>query len=551
MATTQVPDDILHLICEELAAQEQFDTLFNCACASSSFAVPALTHLYRIHHLAPVRGGGDDDSILMATKHLMVQKWSVMWRSLILSSRGKTLFPYCRYIKALDLRDLEQLLDDDQFRGKISKFFFSGPMASFHILSQQPLHQTRSYAARRVERVMVLGVIAAFGEVMTQHTPLLESISGRLAPDALPQWATRLPRLQALELYDGSPLEHDELHIAISEHCPNFNSLSIYTWSAEDRDHKLAQFLGSLRPQTLRMFETIRDIGAGAETFLALSMHGQSLKDLRLCVSADTVPQLSLLGGCTGLEQLRIEDINGITNLEANHNDVYQETIQWLQNCKSLHTLSFTRFQSAAALMTPLLLSEDIRLQRLEIDAYVLKDSEVFHRALPQQSSTLRFLSLSGDTEGMFRDDVDLLVESLSRLTKLRTLRIVLVPEFLHDKHLISVLDNLTNLEDIYLTGLEIKDGVFKPISRLKNLRSVAFSGISKFTKAGLMEFVSQLAPSCQGVRIMVDMADPDTLLSENQIDEVRERLAERLGGTLEYTPWRDPDVSEFEGDSD
>lgn len=47
-----LPDDILHLLCEELALQERFDALFNCACASRGFAVPALTHLYRYVCLA-------------------------------------------------------------------------------------------------------------------------------------------------------------------------------------------------------------------------------------------------------------------------------------------------------------------------------------------------------------------------------------------------------------------------------------------------------------------------------------------------------------------
>jgi hypothetical protein len=47
MAQPALPDDILHVLCEELASQDQFDTLFNCACASRVLAVPALTHLYR------------------------------------------------------------------------------------------------------------------------------------------------------------------------------------------------------------------------------------------------------------------------------------------------------------------------------------------------------------------------------------------------------------------------------------------------------------------------------------------------------------------------
>lgn len=56
---------------------------------------------------------------------LLVQKWSIMWRSIIASSLGATAFPYCRYIRILDLRDLSYLLDDDKFdkfkQGDISK----------------------------------------------------------------------------------------------------------------------------------------------------------------------------------------------------------------------------------------------------------------------------------------------------------------------------------------------------------------------------------------------------------------------------------------------
>jgi hypothetical protein len=58
----------------------------------------------------------------MATKQLMVQKWSILWKSIIASSLEDTLFPYCRYIKTLDLRDLRYLLEDDKFKGSISKY---------------------------------------------------------------------------------------------------------------------------------------------------------------------------------------------------------------------------------------------------------------------------------------------------------------------------------------------------------------------------------------------------------------------------------------------
>jgi hypothetical protein len=75
------------------------------------------------HHLAPVRGGGDDlYGLPLATKLLSIQRWSILWRSIVASALGATLFPYCRYIKNLDFRDLGNLLDEDQFRNKVSKY---------------------------------------------------------------------------------------------------------------------------------------------------------------------------------------------------------------------------------------------------------------------------------------------------------------------------------------------------------------------------------------------------------------------------------------------
>lgn len=321
--------------------------------------------------------------------------------------------------------------------------------------------------------------------------------------------------------------------------------------TTEERDHKLAKFLEAVRPQSLRMLETIRDIGVGAESFLALHAHGESLKDLKLCLSNDSLPHLSLLRGCTSLESLKIEDIHGTTNLEKTQNDVFLETIQWLSKCENLRTLAFNKVLSASSLVTPLLLNEKIQLRRLEIEPYVVKDSQIFHQALTHQSSSLRVLSLSGDSEGMFRDDIDILVDSISKLTELAGLKLLIVQEVLQDEHLISIIKNLTLLEDLYITGMQIEDGVLDCVGNLGSLRSVAFSGISKFTTDGLLEFVSRLGTGNQGIRVMVDMADPDTLLTDEEVALVRESLGEKVGGTIEYTPWRDPNVSEFEGESD
>jgi len=110
----------------------------------------------------------------MATKLLMVQKWSIMWKSLIASSFEETLFPYCRYIRALDFRDLENLLDDDQFKIKISKQFFTGALARFYKADTLKRANGRKY-----ERLDIKAIIDAIGEVVTEHTPMLEIISGQ------------------------------------------------------------------------------------------------------------------------------------------------------------------------------------------------------------------------------------------------------------------------------------------------------------------------------------------------------------------------------------
>ncbi|EMD60963.1 hypothetical protein COCSADRAFT_202308 [Bipolaris sorokiniana ND90Pr] len=546
MAQAVLPDDILHLLCEELASQEQFDTLFNCACASRALAVPALTQLYKSHHLAPVRGGGEDlYGLPAATNLLTIQKWSILWRSIVASSLGATLFPYCRYIRSLDFRDLGYLLEDDQFRAKISKQFFAGPLKQF-----EKTETLTNIKGRKFTRIKTADVIDAIGEVVTQHTPTLEVISGELQPGALVRWTPRLPRLQSLELWDGKPLEDELVHASIYEHCPHFNSLMIYTWRSTNNDQKFAKFLSSMRPNTLQTLQTISDVEAGAETFLALSNHGKSLEDLRLCVTKDSIPHLALLKGCTALKTLRIEDIHGTVDLEATENDVFLETISWLQKCSNLQRLSFSKLQSGAAIITPVLLEEKIQLSSLEIDSYTLKDHKSFHQALVHQQSSLRVLFLSGDTEGMFRDDLDILVESLRQLRQLRDLHLIL-PEVLRDDHLKTIVADLVLLEDLYVSGLELNDDVLPHLASLPNLRTVTISGISKFTMDGLLDFIDRLGPGNQGIRLSVDMADTDTLLPDEQLALVKDNLMEKAGGTFEYMALRDPNVPEFESDSD
>lgn len=352
---------------------------------------------------------------------------------------------------------------------------------------------------------------------------------------------SRLPRLQSLELFDGKPLENPLVHEALHEYCPNFNELMIYTWATpdlDDRDHKFAEFLSSMRVNSLRSLQTMHDIGADAETFLALNHHGSSLEDLGMYTSNDSLSHLSMLKGCTTLRQLRIEDTHGTVDLQATQNDVFVETIAWLGKCKDLRSIRFSNFASGASVITPVLLEHEMRLEHLEIDSYILKDHKTFHQALVHQQANLVELTLNGETEGMFRDDLDILVDSLKQLKALQRLSLTLL-EVLRDEHIMTIFQDLKQLETVYVTGLELNDDILPTFGGLPNLRDVTLSGISKFSKDGLDEFISMLGSGNQGIRVTIDQADPETALSDKEQTMLAEHLAQHVGGTFDYTLYR------------
>ena len=71
--------------------------------------------------MSTIKSDSSEEAISMAEQELVVQKWSILWRTIILSALDKTIMPYCKFIRVLDLDDLRQLLEDDRFRGKISR----------------------------------------------------------------------------------------------------------------------------------------------------------------------------------------------------------------------------------------------------------------------------------------------------------------------------------------------------------------------------------------------------------------------------------------------
>lgn len=291
-----------------------------------------------------------------------------------------------------------------------------------------------------------------------------------------------------------------------------------------------------------------------AESFLALTRHSESLTMLKMNLQTESMQYLGLLKDCTSLETLQLEDAGRVTDLEKTQNDVFNEVVLWLRNCNQLRSLSISKFINAANLVVPLLLEESAQLRSLEISNYVVKDNRTFHQALGTNES-LRSLFLAGDAEGMFRDDADIMLDSLCSLRGLRELELRGVSDYLNEDHITTLAANLTELEDLYITGNQVTDRVLPRVAALKSLKSITFGAMSLFSLEGLLNFVDSLGPGNSGIEVYVAMAEPQTTehyrpLSDDEQALIREQIASRIDGRFEYVLYRDPDVESF-GDSD
>lgn len=187
----------------------------------------------RISHLSPIKGG--NDGLSLAEQETTTQRWSILWRSIALSTFEQTLFPYSRYLRALDLRDLESLIEDDKFRGTIQKNFFSGKLQDFHFTQLiRSKNRPRGYT-----RLDTRKIVLAVGNKITHHASLLDSLSESanvdILSEALLDWAPRLSYLTQLEFGDGKALANETVRNLLHVHCPHLSILRIFICSNEVR----------------------------------------------------------------------------------------------------------------------------------------------------------------------------------------------------------------------------------------------------------------------------------------------------------------------------
>lgn len=559
MAPPELPDDIFHLICDALVDQRQFGTLFSCCTANRNVGAAAIKsmykcafslaltddglrydglHAYRAQHLASVRDDSTEDAIpLLSEQELVVQRWSILWRSIILSAMNKTFFPYCQHIRVLNLGDFQNLLEDERFKDRIRDNFFSGDLRRFRIEIVPKLPAAvKANDWRRRPRLDLAPIVDAVGELLTQKTPIVDTLKGTLFAASLKRWIPRLPRLRSLVVWNGNELRGDVAEL-IRTHCPSFNACGFFT-GGPSQDEELSSFFAGLKEQSLECFETFSMNDFGAQCCLSLSRHSNALKELHLVLQPDVIPHLGLLKGLTALDTLHLIDERKTVDLENEQNDVFLEVIEWLKSCKNIRELTLDLLNSGAAITTPVLLESGIRLRHLEVSHYATKDHNKFHSALAHQTD-LEHLMLDCEPMELF-DELQVLTNSLCQLRQLRVLKLMNIFSFISGDIIKQICDNLQLLEEFY-TGGYLGDDTLQSVLHLSNLKIITFTGITTFTFQGLLDFCEALAErNHRGLQLAVDYADQDDGgLSDQEQAFVRSAFAERCGGRLQYTLFR------------
>lgn len=404
----------------------------------------------RIHTHTSIRGGESNEDEMsrtgefketsiaarIAQQKWTVSKWALQWRSIILSSLGKTAYPYCLYIQSLDLRNLVDLLEDDIFRDNFQDMFFW----SLQLGETQSNARTLRSKGKDRKRVNIPLIINSVGESISRFVgdsanmpgtmAALDAIdlSGNIDPVAFPTWIGRLPRLESMALWDGTVL-NGHVGEVIKKHCENFKSLSIYTCHGDNVDFNLASFLNALPMNTLRSLRVFSYNDIAGETFKALNQHRESLADLALGnLKAPAIRSLSALKGLTALQNLDLSDAQGHINLESTANDSFLEVIGWVTGCTQLKTICLNMFVDGPAIVKAICSNNEIRLNSLTLRGYTFANNIPLHSSLSNQPE-LESLELRAETEEDEDDstyeDIETLVNSTCFLQELRYLNLL------------------------------------------------------------------------------------------------------------------------------
>ncbi|KAL2164341.1 hypothetical protein VTH06DRAFT_3557 [Thermothelomyces fergusii] len=520
------PREIWWLVAKELASRLDFDGLFSLARVSRGVAGLALPELYAVHDRSPA-----------IDAHVDVEQFICLWRSLILSSLGKTLFPYCCWIKALRLGTFGSQLEDLAQDIPGLRTLFRPPLE--HLQIPHCLDGALDIRAIVLEVArMITDYIRTSAE---QQGTLagLEAIEGFQHPVAnLRNLVLGLSSLTTLFIQDGYVLTSDVAH-AIRVNCPAFRELECLYCYGPKVDQVLGGFLRNLEPNTLVSFKILSKSEVARETFRALCVHSRSLRNLELLsLGLPAFQSLDELRHCVSLESLELgpspEAVIYPWHIECR--DAFEGVVRWLQNCTPLSHLGFTMVPAVTTLLARVLKSPTFHLESLRIETQIEFD-KAFCRSLAHQQQ-LQHLTLRIWDEDLLYADDDRCIEVAAAVARCRNLRELDTNELFDLQNLDRICSSLPLLETMAVTGTFIDEEFLRRISRLSKLKRLFLYGPSCISFDVLLGFLEKLAADPEGHHEGLQLHIPDQLdahMTEQQEAQLVAIIEERFRGRLEY----------------
>ncbi|KAI0114787.1 hypothetical protein F4814DRAFT_459669 [Daldinia grandis] len=562
MEPSVLPQEIFLLLCEELAARRDFGTLFNCSLVSRRFASIALEQIYSIQEYSPVSTG----------EAIYKSEWLQLWKSIILSSIKETAFPYCVYVRALSLGNLEEFLQDISRDIHARNIFFGGAMRQFF------LQKTSEYTKGHLPPMDIQATIIKCADSITQYIKRLADDTGTAVSLAhlegtyiphhiLPTWIARLETLTSLRIRDGSVLGV-EAASAISKCCPQFVDLTCYYCmlsilvfnnflssitlevisgdQSSTADEDLAAFLQALRPNSLRSFEVISQNSIGEHALTSLDCHAASLRRLVLRnLTPQAMKALNSFPNCTTLDTLLIEnDLYNLVDPADYPDETLEEVSAWICKCKSLRDLSFSHFTGSDPVVRNILNSPNIRLASLSIISIRLTEAE--------DTATWTALGLQDHLESLTLGIHEVgygniaearlpLIDSICRLKNLASLNLMQV--HLTQDTVERIATSLPNLSEFSFSGDLLHNSVLIPLSAVPKLKLLCISSLSSFSFQGLYKFVSRLISRGRtGIKIDILNQLGECKLTTSESDLLQKHFIKHLKGRLEIAYFMDPD---------
>ncbi|KAI0393118.1 hypothetical protein F5Y17DRAFT_433759 [Xylariaceae sp. FL0594] len=561
MNLLSLPPEILLQICRQVGDCHDYKTLYRLAQVNRSIAGIAIQELYR----------GLDD--IFGLQHYPLRN-VCYWRSLVLSSLGATLYPYCTYLRLLHLTGLLECIDEMPRDAELRGIFFDRPMKV--LLGCEDAVRAIKDETWRDQLLFqcansIVKYIRNFADTNGSSVSLTHLEAPFIPRELFLAWVRYLPNLESLRLQDGSILDA-EVAKAVSESCPRFSDLKCSHFPSGT-----AAFLKALPPHTLRGFvcEPItrralwrlgdhRQSRPGAATLKALTNHSSSLRMLDLRFLEPSVAEnLGLLSSCTRLRDICIEGTFRDEPDFSQDSNLFSETVlaqvtRWISSCKELRELRLVQVPEALSILTAVLHQPEIGLTHLVICDYRSATVEVMKatwKALGKQTK-LHDLTITLQDSGRPPQELPAeLISSICQLTSLKNLNLI---EFAvtSSETICRFAQSLPGLNVFWFGGsMDIyHDSVLECLGRMHRLISLSIYGTGCYTYEALLKFTQSLDPvGNSGMEVQIpylmpwdrsilDLADLEQahkdqwrpgLPDPSQVEKLRKDFASRLGGHL------------------